>query len=114
MIYIKENIERIASLKGLNITMVLEQAGIARNTFYHQVKKEIVTIGVLEKIAQVLNVKISELVCKPSEKMEAAEPSVVYSGLKEKYYELLEKYNKALEENQRLKDILSKKKVEFV
>ena len=90
-------IKKLAQVKGITIKNLAEMAGITEQGLHKTLKKETLQIAVLEKIASILGVPAAVFFEETNNIV--SEHSIEYqSDWREKYYLLLEKYNKCLEE----------------
>jgi len=85
--------KQIASTQGMTLKLLSERIGITEQGFHGYVKKNTMPINKLEMIAEELNVHLVSLFG-----IELKD-----NGFREKYYELLEKYNICLEEKEALR-----------
>lgn len=104
----KQNIDRgkllqeKVSKSGISVKVITNRAGYQRPTYYTHVRKADLSFDILEKYGRALNYDFSIDIPEMKEYFKSRNPNIsndINSAeyWKNKYYELLEKYNKLLE-----------------
>lgn len=89
--------------KGLNKTKLADRMGLSRRALYNLMEKPVFSSEQLRKVSQVLEIAPKEFLGNGEMDDDGAELAEVETW-KDKYYRLLEDYNKALVEIARLKE----------
>jgi DNA-binding Xre family transcriptional regulator len=100
-----QRLDELIEEKGLNKTKLADRMGLSRRALYNLLDKSVFTPDQLKKICQVLEISPKEFLGGNHVEENGLEGQEIESW-KDKYYKLLEDYNKALVENSRLKEQL--------
>lgn len=110
-IHYGELLRKAADQSDLSITQIAKRAGFNRTTFYNHIINPHLPFHILERYARVLQYDFASLIPDMERFQRFEEASTLYKipenieeatqqrdTWKERYYELLEKYNKIIEE----------------
>lgn len=95
-------LDELIGEKGLNKTRLAGRMGLSRRALYNLMEKPRFTAEQLKKVCQALDISAREFAGNVNQVEDEPEEQVIESW-KDKYYKLLEEYNKALLEISRLR-----------
>ncbi|MEO6868468.1 MAG: hypothetical protein ABI168_02415 [Ginsengibacter sp.] len=111
-IHIGKLLQQAVKQTGLNVDLITKKAGYKRGTFYLHIKQKDLDINILKKYALAIGYDfsrevpaISEFMLAEEDHPYAKEPTTISEAMqqrdewKEKYYALMEKYLKYVENN---------------
>ncbi len=106
-----EILREVADKSELTITQVAKKAGFNRTTFYNHIVNPELPFHILERYGRVLNFDFTAKIPEMQKFKNFEDPAVLYKTpdtleevllqrdiWRDRYYELLEKYNKVIEE----------------
>ncbi|SIO44087.1 helix-turn-helix transcriptional regulator [Chitinophaga niabensis] len=99
-----QRLDELIEEKGLNKTKLADRMGLSRRALYNLLDKSVFTPDQMKKICQVLEISAKEFLGGNHVEENGADGPEIESW-KDKYYRLLEDYNKALVEIARLKEL---------